>query len=85
MDAGPELRAVKCRPRIKPSMRAVIVICIDRFPQIIRTHWIFWSIVLLRIVTCPGEIMIEQGGRNFVYANRGNGGHANENLPAWIV
>src|SRR5437588_12774312 len=85
MHARPQLRTVTCGPQIERSVGAVIFLLIHRFPQIVRTMSIFRPVMLLGIVACACQVVIEQSGNKFVYSDRSNGRHADINLATWIM
>ncbi len=85
MQTRPKLRAVPRCARIKCAVRAVIFVGIDRFPKVIGAISVFSTVLLLRIVTVAGQIMIEQSGRDFIPNNSFDRRHADVNFATRMM
>lgn len=83
MRTGPELRAPITRSIIEATVRAVVPG--HRLPEIVGPIRVGRLIGLLRLITGPREVMIEQPWREFVADNRLDCGHTAVQLAAVMV
>jgi hypothetical protein len=66
-------------------VRTVIFVRIDRLPQIVWPVLILHAVMLLRIISSPREVMIEQARSNFVTDDRFDGRHPDINFAARMM
>src|SRR5262245_32125285 len=67
MLVGPRLWTRGGATRLEPSVRAVIAG--HRDPEIVRSMWIDRFVGLLRVVSGPGQVAVEQSGCDLVAPN----------------
>src|SRR5438067_13776628 len=85
MGVCPELPTPPMRSVIKGPMRTVVVLCIDRFPQVVRAVWVLGLTYLLRGIAGLAEIPIAKPWRQLIALDHDDRGGADEELTAIVI
>src|SRR5437763_11307942 len=85
MGISPQLPARAMRSVIKRSMCAVVMLCINWLPQVVRAVWVLWLTDLLRGIAGPAEIPITKSWRELISLDHDNCRPADEELTAVVI
>ena len=80
MGIHPQLPTPVTRSVIKSTMRTVVVLLIDRFPQVVRAMWVLGLTYLLRRIAGLAEIPIPEPRCQLIALDHEDRGGADEHL-----
>src|SRR2546429_4618955 len=85
MGIHPQLPTPAMRSVIKSPMRTVVVLLIDRFPQVVRAMWVLGLTYLLRRIAGLAEIPIPEPRCQLIALDHEDRGGADEELTAIVI